>query len=116
MKKSKEFIDLLLSKYEYAEEYSYEEKGNFYFFDCETGVTVACFNESGDCFMEDFKIQVKGFYGNWNSVSPEKAWKLFKTFVDGALNIPADKKAEEWSKNHLRGISFDDLEALVEGD
>ena len=54
-------------------------------------------------------IKIKAFYGDWQPATKEQTYKFCKTFIAGAINMTQQQKIEALNKNHLRGITYEQL-------
>lgn len=54
-------------------------------------------------------IQIKAWFGDWNTVSIEQARRFAKTMMQGAQAIKQSEKIAWLESEHLRGITVAEL-------
>ena len=60
------------------------------------------------------KIEIRAFF-KWREVTPERAFEFCNNMLaTGMPNIDPDKRIEELNKNHLKGITYEELKKQVQ--
>jgi len=57
---------------------------------------------------DDNMIQIKAFFGDWKEVTKDEAKKFVRNLESGMM-CKTKKKIEIINKNHLRGITYEEL-------
>jgi hypothetical protein len=57
---------------------------------------------------DDNMIQIKAFFGDWKEATKDEAKKFVRNLESGMM-CKTKKKIEIINKNHLRGITYEEL-------